>query len=184
MSAAFFAMLASLLAGIGARDQAVVSAMSAKQPGRVSLVWLAVLCSCASASVAGGAAAMILPQLVPDARTMLAAIALGLAGLESLITRPARRPVEPTRSLGAFTIVVFAQQLTDSARFLVFAIAVAFAAPVAAAAGGAAGGVIVVVMAWGLPEWSSAPVVGNARRLVGAVLLVIALFMVWGAMPE
>jgi len=176
-------MLATLLAGIGARDQAIVGAMAIMQPGRMALVWIAVLSALACSVLAGTAAWLIVPQLAPDAREMLAAMALGLAGFESLITSPARRPVEPTHSLGAFAIVIFASQLADAARFLVFAMAVAFAGPVSAAAGGAAGGAAVVALAWTLPDRTADPAMLRARRVVGIALIGVALVLARDALP-
>lgn len=172
-----------MLAGVGARDGAVLGAMAQRMPGRIALVWVAALCAFASAALAAMAASWLAPQMVPDARMMLAAFALGLAGVESLLTTPARRPVEPTRSLGAFALVIFAHQITDSARFLVFALAVAFAAPMPTAGGGAAGGAAMLALAWSSPDLAGGAALLRARRLIGVGLLVLALVIGFGALP-
>ncbi len=100
------------------------------------------------------------------------------AEVESLLLAPGKPPKEPTRSLGALAIVLLAHQLTDAARFLVFAIAVAFAAPLPAAVGGT----IVLTAAWLAPELASDPRLRIARRAVGAAMLAVALGAAWRAL--
>ena len=91
---------------------------------------------------------------------------------------------EPTASLGALGIVVLAHQLTDAARFLIFALATLFAAPVAAGIGGAAGGAVSLALAWLLPGAFGDPRLRYARRAVGAGLLLTALIVFFQAITS
>jgi Ca2+/H+ antiporter, TMEM165/GDT1 family len=122
VSGALFALIATLLCGIGARDQMLVAGL-ARRNGQH-------------------------PMLASDARRLLAAIALAMAAGELLLLRPKPPASEPTHSLGATAIVLFAQQLTDAARFIIFALAVSTAAPLAAGMGGAMGSAAVVAGGW------------------------------------
>jgi hypothetical protein len=113
-------------------------------------------------------------MLVPKARAVLAAMALAFAGGEQLLVGGARKPEEPTLSLGAAGIVILAHQVTDAARFLIFAVAVATAAPVAAGIGGAAGAVVALGAAWLAPEYFVGAKLRAVRRIVGGALLLVA----------
>lgn len=176
MSGFLFAFVAVALAGVGARDVRLVAALTMRQGARPGILLTAIATSLAAAAAAGWAAAWIVPLLPADARVILAGMALALAGGEMLLAGARRAtPREPTNSLGALALVLFAQQLADAARFLVLGISVATAAPLAAGAGGALGGVAAVAAAWMLPDAAASVRVTPIRRAVGAVLLAVAL---------
>jgi putative Ca2+/H+ antiporter (TMEM165/GDT1 family) len=182
MSAFYFAFLAVLLAGLGARDQATVAALSQRQGARPGVLLTGIAVSIATATFAAWAGSFAVPLLGAKARLVMVAIALLLAALESLWPFATRRMEEPTASLGALAIVVLAHQLTDAARFLIFALAVATDAPLAAGIGGAAGGAVSLAAAWMLPELFAAPRIRLARRVVGGVLLLLALVVAFRAL--
>ncbi len=175
MSGFLFALVAALLAGFGARDQTIVAGIAARHGGRVAVLLVAL---CSTVVAAGGAvwlAAAFAPQLTPPAQTMLAVLALGLAALDLLLSRRPKPPKEPTHSLGAFGIVLLAQQLTDASRFLLFAIAVASVMPLAAGLGGALGGMAVVTLGWlGADDLLRLPLAA-VRRWLGAALLLVSI---------
>ncbi len=178
MAGFLFALLASVITGVGARDQLLVAAMAQRQPGRRAVLLVALIAAAGSAGVAGWAGATMAPPLVPRARVLLVALALGLAAAELLVIRPGRRPAEPTESLGALAIVLLAVQLTDAARLLVFALAASSAVPQAAAAGGVIGCGATVVAGWlgglRLIRW---PLVA-LRRWLGLGLALVAAWLV------
>lgn len=176
MTAFYFTLLAVLLAGLGARDQATVAGLSARQGARPGVLIAAIAVSAVTAAVAAWAAAGIAPMLVPRARLIMAAMALAFAGAEALLLPAPRRPDEPTASLGALAIVLTAHQLTDAARFLVFAVAVATNAPLPAGIAGAVGGMALLTAAWLAPGSLAHPRLRLARRLIGVLLLVAAAF--------
>lgn len=177
MIAFYFAFLAVVLSGLGARDQATVAGLALRQPGRPALLVTAIVVSFATAAFAAWAAAAVVPLMAPKARLFLAALALAFAGAESLVLAPGRKPKEPTASLGALLFVLLAHQLTDAARFLVFAIAVATASPLTAGIGGAVGGAAVVAAGWSAPELCGRPVWHKARRVIGVILLTLSLWL-------
>jgi hypothetical protein len=106
---------------------------------------------------------------------MFAALALAIAGVESLLSAPPRKPGEPTHSLGAVAIVLAAHQAGDAPRLLVLAIAVATHAPIPAAVGGAIGGSAVIALGWSTPEFTEWRGLKTTRRIVGGLLLALAI---------
>lgn len=174
MTGLLFALLATLLVGVGARDQVLVAQLAERQGARPSLLLVAIASGMAAAGLAAWGGAQVAEQVGGRAGLLLIALALALAGLEMLIIAPGRAPVEPTHSLGAFAIVVFAVQLTDAARFLVFAIGIATSAPLTTGLGGAVGAAIVVGVAWAAPGLLHMGRLRTVRRLLGGLLLVVA----------
>lgn len=175
MSGFLFAMLAVLIAGLGARDQLLVAGMVHRQGARRSTLVVALACGVLTAGAAALAAARMGSELGGPMRQLLAALALGLAGVELLFARQIRLPDEPTDSLGALALVLLAQQLTDAARFMVFAIAVAVDVPWAAGLGGALGAAGVAMIGWfGAADLAALPLTA-VRRSGGAVLVLAAL---------
>jgi len=176
MSGFLFAFLATLIAGIGARDQLTIAGLATRLGQRPGLLGVAVLSAIVTSAIAAWAALAVMPILSGNAAggKILTAIALGLAGGEMLLLKSRQMPDEPTHSLGATGIVLFAHQLTDAARFVIFALAVATAAPIPAAIGGAAGSIAVVTLGWLAADDLPLRLVTRARRIGGGVLLAIA----------
>ena len=183
MSGFFLSFLAVLLASIGARDVATVAGLSARQGARPALLLVAAASAGGAAAVMGWAANAVLPLLAEDARGVMAAITLAVAGAEMLVLRARPLPAEPTESLGAGALVLLAQQLTDAARFMIFGIGIGLAAPVSAAAGGALGGAAAMLGAWLGGERLLAGRVAGWRRAIGAALLVLALAVAARTIP-
>lgn len=173
MTGFFLTFLAVVFTGIGARDQATVAMLSARLGARPMLLAIALAAGILTAAVAAWAALAVIPMMPGRARLFLAALALGLAGIELLFVGPPRRPKEPTLSLGASAIVILAHQATDAARFLVFAIAVASAGPIQAGLGGAAGSAAVLVAGWAAPAPFLHPRLRRIRAAIGAGLILL-----------
>lgn len=172
-----FALLASVIAGFGARDQVLMARMALPQRARPAVLLVALAAALGSAAAASWAGLNLVPPMVPRARLLLAAMALGLAALELLFVQPGRKPEEPTASLGAFAIVILAQQLTDAARLLVFVIVASSAVPQLAAAGGLLGCAVTVAAGWlAGPRLLRWPLV-SIRRALGAVLAAAAIWL-------
>lgn len=182
MTGFYFAFLAVLFAGLGARDQAAVAGLSAGQGSRPGVLLIGIAISIATAAFAAWAAQVIAPLLTINARLFFAGLALVLAGGESLLLMPGRRPQEPTLSLGALAIVLLAHQATDAARFLVFAIAVATNAPLPVGIGGAAAGAAVIFAGWLAPELVLDRRLRPIRRWLGVLLLAVGVFLCLRAM--
>lgn len=177
MPAFYLTLLAVLLAGIGARDQVTVAGLALRQGQRPGVLIVALLSAASTAVFAAWAAEVVLAELPPPARTIFAAIALGLAGLESMILAPRRDPREPTHSLGALLLVLLMHQVTDAPRFLIFGMGVGLAGPVPAGIAGVLGGGALVAFAWSLPDLLGTPAARWTRRIVGVLLALTALTM-------
>lgn len=174
------AMISTVLAGFGGRDQILVATFADRQGQRPALLLVALVSAVLAAGAAIWLAQAFAPQLAPPVRRMLAALALGLAALDMLLTRARGTPLEPTQSLGAFGIVLLAQQLLDASRFLLFAISVASILPGAAGLGGAIGGAAVVSIGWaGGRALLDLPLV-RIRRWLGGALLLLAAGLIFG----
>jgi len=125
MLALLLTLLLVQLAGIGARDQLTVAHLVARTGQRPALLVVAIGTGALASLVAALAARQSAPEFNHQLRLLVAAIALAIGGLESIVIGPPRMAKEPTHSLGAAAIVLFAHQLTDSARMLVFAMVLA-----------------------------------------------------------
>lgn len=172
------ALIATVVVGLGARDQVLVAGLAARQGQRPAVLGIALVSSALAAAGAVWIAGAVAPQLAVPVRQMLAALALGLAGLEMLVFSPKPSPAEPTNSLGAFGIVLLAQQLIDAARFVLFGIVVASLLPGAAGLGGALGGTAVVAIGWGAGQALLDLPLRRIRRLLGAALVLLAAVLV------
>lgn len=175
MTGLFFALLATLIVGIGARDQMLVAQLAERQGARPALLLVALASGALAAGLAAWGGAQVAELMAGRARLLVVALALVLAGLEMLVLAPCRTPAEPTHSLGAFAIVIFAIQLTDAARFLVFAIAVLTRAPLTSGLGGAIGAMAVVTAGWAAFALLRSPRLVWLRRGLGLALLLIGL---------
>lgn len=131
----------------------------------------------AAAALAAWGGAQIAGLLPGNARTFLVAMALGLAGTELIFRAPRPAPTEPTHSLGAFALVLFAIQLTDAARFLVFALAALTRAPVTTGMGGALGAILVVAAGWIMLLPLKARWLTGLRRGLGGLSALLALVL-------
>jgi len=154
-----------------------VAELARAQGSRPGVLLIALALSLGTAGFAGWASQAVAPLLNTNARLFLAALALGFAGGESLLLSPGRTPQEPTQSLAALTVVLAAHQLTDAARFLIFAIALAANAPLPVVLGGAAGGGLLLGAAWTAPESFTWQRLRPVRRTIGAGLLVLAIVL-------
>lgn len=172
MTGFFLALLAALMAGVGARDQAALAQLSQAQGARPMALLVAIATAALTSAIAAWASLSVAPMLNANARLFLTGIALAFAGAELLFIALPKPPHEPTRSLAALAVVLAAHQITDAARFLIFAIGLAAYAPALAAAGGATASALLLAMAWSAPDLMARPMVRIVRRVIGALLLV------------
>lgn len=180
MDSFLFAFAAVLLLSIGGRDQIMVARFSAKLGQSGALLAVAVLVSAASAGVMAYAGAHIAVLLPMPAQHMLIAIALAIAALELFWPVRLRMAKEPTRSLGAIGIVLFARQIGDAARFAVFAFAAATVLAPLAWLGGALGGAGAMLLAWTMrEELEERFPLRKARIALGVIVMLVA---VWTAL--
>jgi putative Ca2+/H+ antiporter (TMEM165/GDT1 family) len=172
VAAAFLlAFTAVFVVSIGGRDQLLAARLAerlGRSGGLLAVGTIASLASSMAMAAAGLAFALLLPEPAAD---MLIAIALLIAAVELAWPRMPRLPEEPTASLFATLLVLFARQLGDAARFCVFAFAAggsAWAAGVGGALGGSAAIALGVAVGSDLAGWPL-----RAIRLVIAVVLAV-----------
>jgi hypothetical protein len=172
----FLALLAAAAVTLGGREAVRVARLGASLGAGVALLvacWIACILASGLAAWLG---ARIAAQMVPEAKAMLVAIALLVAGLELAILRPRGAPAEPTRSFGAIALVRSGGQLTAAAGFLVFALAAATGAPELAGVGGAIGsGAVLSAAATMGGEWETRLPLPLLRYLAAGALAVAAL---------
>lgn len=176
MPALFLALLTSALAMLGGGSARLTARMASALGGSAGLLLAAWSGAIASSALAAWAGTLLAPQMPAAGKAMFVAAALALAALELLLVRDRAVPAEPTRSLGAIALVLFAGQLTDAARFFVLALAVATGMPALAAAGGAIGSGAVLTGAWALGgEWATRLPLRPLRLGVGALFALAAI---------
>ncbi len=175
MTEFFLALVAVAVTSFGARDQRLVADLAERLGQGGGLLIVAMLSGAVTAAFMAFAGSWIGVLLPPAAKTMLVAFALIAAAVELAWFRAAKQVREPTRSLGATGIVLAAMQVGDGPRFLVFAIAAAFASPFLAAVGGFAGGAVAAAFGWAMAGDLEALPLKKIRRY-GAVA--IALFAI------
>lgn len=180
MTGCLFALLAALLAGFGARDQMLVANLTARAGPRPGLLITGIASGALASGLAAWATREVATELSHAACLLVAAMALAMAGAESLLLSPAKAPAEPTNSLGAAAIVLFSDQITDSARCLILAIALASEQPLAAGVGGAVGtGAALLIGGWQARGLLGAgPLLRAIRRGAGMVLLLAGAVLV------
>jgi len=178
MPALFLALLTCALATAGGRSAVVTARLAGALGGGAALLSACWATATAASGLAAGAAAWFAPMLIPEATAMFVAAALFACGVELLVVGPPAPAAEPTRSLGAIALVLFAGQLTDAARLLVLALAVATATPALAASGGAIGSGAALTAAWALGgEWEAQLPLTAIRRAVGGLFLLAAVIV-------
>lgn len=175
MNTALWAMLGCFLAGIGARDQMLVAALTARLGRHGGLLLMGVITGALASGLAAWFSGEMAARMSYPARLVLACFALAAAGAEAVVFRPSFKAREPTRSLFAAALVLLMHQAADAARFIVLALALAGDAPVPAAAGGAAGTGFALTLGW-LGADAMLDAQGGLvqiRRWAGAILLLL-----------
>ena len=173
----FSAVVAAMVAG---RDAMRVARLRSTLGWTGPLLVTAVLAALAGAGLAAWIASGLAPLISGDFKPVVVAVPLLLAGLEVLFRTPPEKPREPTRSMGAITLVLLLGMVTDASGFIILSLAIATGEILLAAAGGAMGALVVLVGAiMAAEDWQALPL-ETMRRVVGAGLIlaagVIALF--------
>jgi hypothetical protein len=169
---AFIAVAAAMLAG---RDAVRVARLRAGLGWVGPLAITVLLAALAGAGLAAWIAGEFSPWIKPNIKPLVVGLALGLAGLEVLLRMPPQNPREPTRSMGAITLVLLLGMVTDASGFIILSLAIATGEPLLAAIGGALGAIAVLGMAIIAGEdWQKLPL-KLLRRIVGGGLLLAAI---------
>ena len=175
MPAFFLALLAAALLSLGARDQLLLARLAnVRRSGNAALVAVALLVTALSSGIMAWGGTMVAGLLPPAAKSMLVAFALMAAAVELAWPRRDTVPTEPTHSLFALFAVLLMRQLSDAARFGIFALSAANGVPLMSALGGWLGGAAVLLLAITAAEEMSHPARLRPVRLVLAALCAIA----------
>lgn len=152
MSALLFALVAAFTLAIGARDQLLVADLKARLGPSPGLLLVSMISAAGTGTLAGWAGGKLSASLSVNTAQMFVAMAFLLASLELAWPNREKPPAEPTRSLFAIGLALALRQLTDAARFVVFALGAALAFPQMAALGGALGGIAALATGYALGE--------------------------------
>lgn len=178
MSGSFFiALVLTVIAALGGRDQLLVARIRAAsgQRGGLPLLVTGIVCAVSTGALAAWAGGVVDAMISDAAETMLVAFALGLAGVELLWPNREKRPLEPTRSLGAIALVLLARQVSDGPRFVIFALAASSGAPLLTGIGGAVGGAVAIALGWFLGAALERLPLRPLRLVLGTLILVAAI---------
>lgn len=157
-----------MLAGREAVRVARVSAAGASAAALLVITAAVAIGACVLAAWLAGEFA---PLFTPRQQSWFVAAALVFAGLEVIFLDAPPAPKEPTQSLGALALVLFAGVLADASGLVILSLAVATGAPMLVAAGGALAVAAVMGMAALMGEdWQKLPRM-PLRWGVGIVLL-------------
>lgn len=174
MPAFFFTFIAVAAAMLAGRDAVRVARLRATLGWGGPLAITVLLAALAGAGLAAWIAGEFSPWIRPHIKPLVVGLALGLAGFEVLLRTPPESPKEPTRSMGAITLVLLLGMVTDASGFIILSLAIATGEPLLAAVGGALGAVVVLGAAIVAGEdWQLLPL-KLVRRTVGGGLLLAA----------
>lgn len=150
------AFAGTFLGGLAGRDIALLKGLRERLGPRPMLPVMAAASAMATGLIASWLGAGLAGIVADAGARWLASAALAGAALRIVLPRRDILFREPTRSLGAIALVLFARQIFDAARLFAFGLALlAVNAPsdgVVVSVGVASGGAVAILAAWiGLP---------------------------------
>ncbi|MBO6609018.1 hypothetical protein [Altererythrobacter sp.] len=178
MDAALIALAACLLTSFGGRAHLTISMLSGSLGRSPGLLVVSAATALLATLIAAALGAAVSGQFVGEARQMIVDGALLLAAIELAVLVNLAHPREPTRSLGAIGLVLFARQLIDAPRLCILASAAALANMDHAALGGGIGAVVAATMVWIFSGREfDAKTLYSARITLAVILLLAGLFI-------
>ena len=156
----------------------IVSRLSTQLDRHVGLLIAGFVTAKATAAIAALLGAWAASFLIGQSRAWLVAAALIVAAV-MMVRGPRTKPLaEPTRSLGAMGLVLFAKQAADPARWVIFASAAALGKAQHAMLGGGFGVAFVLILCWWLNERVTAYAHHSiVRNAIGALFVLTALLI-------
>ncbi|MBH5321838.1 hypothetical protein [Aurantiacibacter sediminis] len=178
MTTFFLTFLAVALAMVAGREAVRAARLAGAGANPAALLAIAIICSIGACAVAAWLGNSFANLLNPEHKRWLVAAALALAAAEVAFLDAPAAPQEPTQSLGAIFIVLFAGVAADASGLLVLSLSVASDDPIYAAAGGALAvtGVLGIAIMAG-SDWELLPR-GILRLVIAALLFVAAIAIV------
>ncbi len=182
MPAFFLTLVAVAAAMLAGRDAVRVARLRAGLGWVAPLLLTILMAALAGAGLAAWIAQELSPLIRPHVKPLVVALALALAAGEVLLRSAPGTPREPTRSMGAITLVLLLGMVTDASGFIILSLAIATGEPVLAASGGALGAVLVLGAAvFAGDDWMALPL-RTMRMVVGAALLAAAAVIAFSAL--
>lgn len=178
MDAALIAFVACLLTSFGGRAHLTISMLAGSLGRSPGLLIVSVATALLTTSIAAALGAAISAQFIGEARQWIVVGALMLAAIELALPVSEPKLREPTRSLGAIGLVLFARQLIDAPRLCVFASAAALASMDHAQHGGGVAATLSAAFAWTFSDRVFGIRTRYAARIaLAATLLLTTLFI-------
>jgi len=174
MTAFFLSFLAVGLAMLAGREAVRVSRIAGSGASAGALFAVVAVVGIVACGLAAWLAGEFAQLLSSRQQSWFVAAALVLAGLEVIFLDAPKAPSEPTHSLGAMAIVLFAGVLADASGLLIISLSIATGAPAMVATGGAlaVAGVLGAAAMAG-PAWEKLPRM-PMRWTIGPLLLICA----------
>lgn len=179
------ALVAAALAGVGDRPAWLAAVLADRYRSTGTIIIGAMLALAAASGIAAALGALLAPQLTPEAKQLMLALALALQGSGAWwVGKPPER-LDGWR-LGAFltsALGLFILQFGDGIQFVVLTLAARTPVPALAALGATLGGLVPVAVAAVLGEraWTALPLL-TLRRAIAAVFLLAALWLALDAL--
>lgn len=178
MDAALIAFALCSLTAFGSRVHLLIAELGGTLGRTIGLLAIATLMALLTTSIMAVLGAMLAEPLVEGQRQWLIVGALLLAAFELALPVKTPRLVQPTRSLGAIGLVLFARQIVDAPRLCTFASAAALADPDHALAGGGLAALLSTALAWFFCICDFPQKTRNVvRRVLAATLIALGLFI-------
>lgn len=178
MDAALIAFALCTLTAFGSRAHLLIAELGETLGRAIGLLAIAAFMALLTTAIMAILGAMLAEPLVGEERQWLIVCTLLLAALELALPVKTPRLVEPTRSLGAIALVLFARQIVDAPRLCAFASAAALADPDHALAGGGLAALLSTALAWFSCNRDFPQTTRNVvRRVLAAILMALGLFI-------
>ncbi|RGP42207.1 hypothetical protein BPTFM16_02519 [Altererythrobacter insulae] len=166
------------LTAFGGRAQLLIAELGRTLGRKIGLLAIAALTALLTTAMMAILGAMFAEPLVGSQRQLLIVGAFLLAALELALPVKSPRLVEPTRSLGAIALVLFARQIVDAPRLCALASAAALADPDHALVGGGLAALFFSALAWFFCHREFPQTTRNVVRWgLSATLIALGLFI-------
>lgn len=179
------ALVVAALAGVGDRPAGLAAILSDRYRAPAAVVLAALPALGLASGAAAALGAVLAPQLTPEAKQLMLALALLFQGAGAFLPATAPERLAGWR-MGAFATALLGLLTLlfgDGVQFVVLCLAARTSVPALAAIGATVGGMAPIAAAALIGErgWSALPL-GRARQVVGALFVLAGLWLGLGAL--
>ena len=179
------ALVVAALGFVGDRPPWLAAILADRYRAAGTVIVAGLLALTAASGIAAVLGALLAPQLTPEAKQLMLALALILQGGGALwrVKPPERLAGWQLGALATASAGLFILLFGDGVQFVVMALAALTPVPALAAVGATLGGLVPLAAAAVLGErgWTALPLV-TARRVIGALFVAAALWLGLGAL--